>query len=254
MKRLLIILPILSLIVAGCHKEPVANASINPMDPWVGEDIIFTNLSTNTAYSEWNMGDGTASSSFNVVHYYIHPGQYTVNLSSYGDKKGMSRATFLINVYGSELKVVVKEFYEEYLIEEASVILYESENDWYEADTDKAVGGEQFTNRYGECLFEGLSAQKYYVDVYYRVGNEGYVNWLLGEEDIEWVETQELPGGYDHTFIAYVDAVTFDDAQQKSTAAPVLRPETRNVKQLKAVSKATRSMKENKVSIPRERK
>ena len=130
MKRLLIILPILSLIVAGCYKEPFANARINPNPAWVGEDITFTNLSTNTAYSEWDMGDGTVSSSFNVIHYYIDPGQYTVTLNSYGEKKGTSRATFVVDVSGSSLKVIVKEYYNEYVIEEASVYLYASLDDW----------------------------------------------------------------------------------------------------------------------------
>ena len=109
MKRLLIIIPILSLILAGCYREPVANATITPNPAWVGEDIAFTNLSTNTAYSEWDMGDGTTSSNFNLIHYYIDPGSYTVTLSSYGDKKGMSRVSFMVEVTGSELKVIVKE-------------------------------------------------------------------------------------------------------------------------------------------------
>ena len=253
MKRLLIILPILSLLLAGCYKEPFANATINPNPAWVGEDIAFTNLSTNTGYSEWDMGDGTASSSFNVVHYYIDPGQYTVTLNSYGEKKGTSRATFVVDVSGSALKIIVKEYIDEYVIEEASVLLYTSEDDWYEADFDKAVGGEQFTNSYGECMFEGLSSQKYYVDVYYQVGNEGYVNWLLGEEDIGWVETQEVTGGYDHTFIAYVDAVTFDD-QKKSTGRPAVRPPLRDISQMKGTGAGDRSPRENKISTRIERK
>ena len=252
MKRLLIILPILSLLVAGCYKEPIANATISPNPAWVGEDIIFENFSTNTAFSDWDMGDGTTSSSFNVIHSYIHPGQYTVTLSSHGEKKGLSRAFFEVDVTGSTLKVIVREYFEEYVIEEASVLLYASQNDWYEANVDKAVGGEQFTNRYGECWFEGLSAQKYYVDVYYQLGNEGYVNWLLGEEDIGWVETQEVPGGYDHTFIAYVEAVTFDD-QKKSTGRPALRPPLRDISPVNKASGINRTLKENKISTPLER-
>lgn len=253
MKRLLIILPILSLILAGCYREPIANASINPNPAWVGEDIVFTNLSTNTGYSEWDMGDGTTSSAFNLVHYYIDPGTYTVTLSSYGEKKGMSRASFVVDVSGSALKIIVKEYFDEYVIEEASVLLYVSENDWFEADIEKAVGGEQFTNRYGECMFEGLSSRKYYVDVYYQLGNEGYVNWLLGEEDIEWVETQEVVGGFDHTFIAYVDAVTFDD-QKKSTGRPAVRPPFRDVSPNFKGAASDRTLKENKTSTKIERK
>ncbi len=174
------------------------------------------------------MGDGTTSSAFNVIHYYIDPGTIYRNPQFPWRKEGNEQGLFVVDVTGSDLKVIVKEYFDEYVIEEASVLLYASENDWYEADVDKAVGGEQFTNRYGECMFEGLSSQKYYVDVYYRVGNEGYVNWLLGEEDIGWVETQEVMGGYDHTFIAYVEAVTFDD-QKKSTGRPAIRPPLRDV-------------------------
>jgi hypothetical protein len=253
MKRLLIILPILSLLLAGCYHEPIAEANINPNPAWVGEDIAFTNLSQNTDYSEWDMGDGTASSTFNVVHYYIDPGRYTVTLSSYGEKKGLSRASFVVDVTGSELKVIVKEYFDEYVIEEASVLLYATYNDWLEADVDKAVGGEQFTNRYGECMFEGLSYQKYYVDVYYRYGNSGYVNWLLGEEDVEWVETQELPGGWDHTFIAYVEAVDFND-QQKSTGRPAVRPPMSDMKRIYGGSDSGMPLRENKTSTQLERK
>ncbi len=213
MKRILIILPILSLMLAACNREPSAEASFGPNPAWVGQDVAFTNLSTNTSYSEWDMGDGTSSSAFNVVHYYIDPGQYTVTLSSYGEKKGMSRASFVVDVTASSLKVIVKEYYDEYVIEDASVLLYATQDDWYEANVDKALD-EQFTNRYGECTFEGLSSRKYYVDVYYQLGNEGYVNWLLGEDDIVWVETQEVMGEYDQTFIAYVEAVTFDGAKK----------------------------------------
>ncbi len=48
MKRLLTILPILLLAVAGCQREPYADANITPNPAYVGEDIEFTNLSDNT--------------------------------------------------------------------------------------------------------------------------------------------------------------------------------------------------------------
>ncbi len=62
MKRLLIILPILSLIVAGCYKEPFANATYSPNPAYVGEDISFLNLSQNVSYVECSGSD----SSWNV--------------------------------------------------------------------------------------------------------------------------------------------------------------------------------------------
>jgi hypothetical protein len=250
MKRLLTILPLLSLLVTGCYDEPIAEAVISPNPAWVGEDITFTNLSHNTEHAEWVMGDGTTSSSFNVVHYYNDPGLYNVTLRAFGRKGDVNVASFAVDVTGSELTIVVKEFVDEYFIEGASVVLFASLEDWDEADYAKAVD-EQFTNYKGECYFEDLSYQRYYVDVYYQVGNEGYVNWLLGQEDVAWIETQLLPGGYDHTFIAYVDFVTFN---KKSAGRPAVRPPLEEVKSQLKNAGAERSLKENKFSVKRERK
>ncbi len=250
MKRLLIIIPILSLILAGCYREPVAQATFTPESAFVGEDIAFTNLSTNTAYSEWDMGDGTTSSNFNLIHYYIDPGTYNVTLSSYGDKKGMSRVSFMVEVTGSELKVIVKEYYEEFLIPEASVYLYASLDEWNDPQN-SVPAAEGWTNSYGECILEGLSYQKYYVDVYYNDGNYQYDNYDLAAEDIVWIETDAV-SGWDNTFIAYVDE--FDvSGQQKSTGRSAVRPTLREKTRLHKGSNADRPFKENKFSNPIER-
>jgi hypothetical protein len=253
MKRLLIILPILSLLVASCHKDPYADAIISPNPAWVGEDITFTNISSNTDYSEWDMGDGTSSSSFNVIHYYYDPGVYDVTLRSFGRKGGVNVASFVVEVDGSELKVIVEELNEGYLIEGASVVLFNSLDAWMDLDYNNATE-EQFTNRYGECWFSDLSYQKYYVDVYYRVGNEGYVNELLGLDDPErWIETQELPGGLDHTFIAVVESVIFNDVK-KSTGRPAVRAPEQQIKRKVETSPADKPIRENKISVKKERK
>ncbi len=83
MKRLFTILPILALLLAACTPDPYAEADFTPKDPWVGENIQFTNYSTNTDYVEWTMGDGTSYSNFSPTHYYIDPGRYTVNLRAF---------------------------------------------------------------------------------------------------------------------------------------------------------------------------
>lgn len=232
-------------------RAPVADAVISPNPAWVGEEITFLNTSQNTSYVKWDLGDGTSSSANNVIHTYIDPGSYNVTLEAHNDFNDENVASFIVEVEGSELEVVVRELIDEYVIEGASVLLYASEDDWIEADIDKTVGGEQFTNNEGSCWFEGLSSQKYYVDVYYRIDNEGYVNWLLGEEDIYWVETQELPGGYDHTFIAYVEAVTFD-SQKKSGGRPSFR--SSNVHRFGVTDAAGILDKENKRSKAIERR
>lgn len=253
MKRLLIIFPILSLILAGCYREPVANATILPNPAWVGEDIAFTNFSTNTAYSEWDLGDGNVSTNLNLIHYYIDPGTYTVTLNSYGDKKGMSRVSYMVEVTGSELKIIVKEYYDEYLIPDASVYLYASEDDWWDPENSVPVA-EAWTNSYGECIIEGLSYQKYYVDVYYNDGNTEYHNYDLAADDFyTWIETQDVSGGWDHTFVAYVDVYDVS-SQQKSTGQPAVRPSRRDVTSMHKGATTGRPLKENKISIKKERK
>ena len=256
MKRLLTILPLLSLLVTSCYQEPFADAIITPNPAWVGEDITFDNLSHNTDYVEWNMGDGSSSSAFNVVHYYTDPGTYDVTLSAYGKKGGVNVASFTVDVEGSELEIIVKEYWDEYLIEGASVVLFSSLDDWMEGDWENKGVAEQLTDMYGECHFSGLSYQRYYVDVVYRFGNDGYHNWFLGEEDVYFIETQLLEGGYDYTFVAYVDVVEFLEKKSTSQSGlrPALRPPLKDLgSQLKSAT-GKRPLKENKFSVKKERK
>ena len=256
MKRLLTILPLLSLLVTSCYQEPFADAFITPNPAWVGEDITFTNASLHTDYVEWTMGDGTSSSAFNVVHYYYDPGFYDVTLRAFGKKSGVSMASFVVEVDGSELKIVVKEYYDEYFIDGASVVLFSTHEDWIEGDWENKGVAEEYTNQYGECYFSGLSYQKYYVDVYYKVGNEGYHNYFLGDEDIGFIETQLLPGGYDHTFIAYVDAVIFEEKKsaEVSNERPAVRPPLVDLRSQQKSARGERPLKENKFSVKKERK
>jgi hypothetical protein len=259
MKRLLIILPILSLLVTACYQEPYADAYISPNPAWVGEDITFTNLSHNTDYSEWTMGDGSSSSSFNVIHFYYDPGYYDVTLRSYGRKGGINVASFEVEVVGSELKVIVKEFVEEYFIEGAEVTLFYDYDAWKDWNFDRATET-QISNRYGECYFSNLSYQKYYVDVYYRVGNEGYSNELLGFEDpTRWIETPALYGAYDpHIFFAYAEAVYFEGLKKSADKTAISsggRPAERHeLKRQQEINPADMPVRENSISPERGRK
>jgi hypothetical protein len=252
MKRLLYILPILSLLVTSCYKEPYADAIISPNPAWVGETIRFTNLSLNTASSEWDLGDGNSTSSANVEHFYYDPGVYSVTLRAFGRKNDVNVARFEVRVDGSELKVIVEDVDDGTLIEGASVVLFANLEDWDAADYDFAVA-EEFTDRYGECTFSGLSYQKYYVDVYYENAGFGWVNWLLGGDDVGWIETQELIGTMNHTFKAYVEYVEFT-GKKKGTERPMLRPERSDMLTPKTKSASSRELKENKFSEKKERK
>ncbi len=203
MKRILTILPILSLIVMGCKREPFADASISVNPAYVGEYITFQSYSTNTDYVEWDMGDGFTYDQPVIEHYYVDPGWYDVQLKAFGVKGGVDVAVFPVEVIGSELTVRVQLWTEQgtpegYLVPGAQVRLYPTLTDW-EQETNLVVEG--FTNSIGEVTFDGLSYQRYYVDVW----EANHDNYTLAGEDVGWIETDPLEGIYLWTFVAYVD-------------------------------------------------
>ncbi len=244
MKRLLTILAVLPLILAGCHREPLADFVVSPDPAFVGEDINFTNLSSNTDYVEWEMGDGTTSSAFNVTHFYYDPGFYDVKLKAFGTKGGVSIASFSVEVIGSELTVVVQLWTPPgdppgYYLEGASVRLYPTLADW---DNQTNLSAELFTDYSGECTFEGLSYQRYYVDVW----APDHHNWWLRDDDVGFIETQLLEGAFYHTFIAYVD---YDPGAKKS--ATEARPSAREMLNMEGNTNGDREPLDNKKSVPR---
>jgi len=247
MKRLLFILTILPVILAGCRKDPYADAFISPNPAYVGEEIYFENLSTNAQHFEWNMGDGTTYTGVHVTHYYDDPGLYLVSLKAFGEKGGVSTASFEVEVIGSTLKIIVKEYYDEYVVPNASVILYPTLNDWMQTSNPvlKPDGSidEKFTNGVGECIFTGLSYQRYYVDVY----EANHDNYTLAAEDYGFIETQLLEPGYDHTFVAYVD---YYESTAKKSASRSVQKEL--ILKQESIAKQ-RPLKENKFSEKREK-
>jgi PKD repeat protein len=203
MKRLPYILPILAIIIAGCHREPYADGIVAPNPAFVGEDVSFTDLSTNSDYIEWEFGDGVGSSDYFAVHRYIDPGFYDASLRAFGTKGGVNTWSFALEVIGSELTVVVQlwtppEEDPGYFVQGASVILYPTLDDWIN-ETNPV--DEQFTNQYGEATFDGLSYQRYYVDVW----EANHDNYTLAAEDVGWIETPMLLGTSLWEFYAYVD-------------------------------------------------
>ncbi len=210
MKRLIYLLPMLSLMVISCKREPFADATVDLNPAYVGETVRFTSYSTNAESVEWDMDDGIIYNSPVVDHYFIDPGFYDVRLRAFGSRGDVSTAIIPMEVIGSEITIIVKEYWDEYVIPDVEIYLFRTLGEWNTGNIDLAIGP-FYTNSYGEVTIDGLSYKKYYVDAYYRYGNEGYVNWWLGEEDVDWIETQLLTGWEVHTFTAYVDAVIFED-------------------------------------------
>ena len=154
-----------------------------------------------------------------------------------------------MDVIGSEITIEVREIGQEFLIPGVEIYLFKTLDDWDTGEIDLAIGP-FYTNSYGEVTIDGLSYQKYYVDAYYRVGNEGYVNWLLGADDVYWIETQLLTGWETHYFTAYVEAVVFDGTKSAEARSGRL-PMSPAAGQKKAAGE--RVKKENKSSAERER-
>ena len=202
MKRILAILPLLSLIVISCNREPFADATVDLNPSYVGEFVRFTSYSTNTDYVEWDMDDGIMYTDPVVDHYFIDPGYYDVSLRAFGTKGGVSTAVIPMEVIGAELTVVVRLWTEVegqgYLLPGASVRLYPTLTDW---ENETNMVAEAFSDSYGECTFTNLSYQRYYIDVW----EANHDNYTLAEEDVAFIETDMLEGAYYWTFEALVD-------------------------------------------------
>ena len=214
MKRILTILLILSLIVMGCKREPFADASISVNPAYVGEYVKFQSYSTNTDYVEWDMDDGFTYSEPYVEHYFVDPGWYDVQLKAFGTKGGVDVAVFPVEVIGAQLTVEVRLYSDlgaplNYLLPGARVRLYPTVTDW-EQETNLVVEG--YTNSGGQVVFDNLSYQRYYIDVWEAFHD----NYILAAEDLGFIETDMLEGLYLWTFIAMVD---YYPGGKKSTAS-----------------------------------
>jgi hypothetical protein len=235
MKRLIIILPLLSLLVTGCYDEPFADAHISPLPAYVDEAITFTNLSQHAAHVEWDMDDGSIITAFSHTYAYELPGLYTVMLTAFGEKGDRSVAYFPVEVIG-DLKVIVKEYYEEYVVPNARVRLYPTLTDWV---NETNLVDERYTNSLGEVVFANLNYQRYYVDVFETYHD----NYTLAAEEggVQWIETPLLNPEYFYEFIAYVDV--YDEPAMKSAAR------TRNVTVQEKAANTSRSAKETLESM-----
>jgi PKD repeat protein len=254
MKRIIAILPLLSLLVISCNRDPIADATVDLNPAYVGETVRFTSYSTNTDYVEWDMDDGIMYTTPIVDHYFLDPGLYDVTLSAFGTKGGVSTAVIPMEVIGSEITITVQDYDTEDYIPNVEIYLFRTLDEWDTGDVGLAIGP-FYTDAVGDVTISGLSYQRYYVDAYVSYGSTGYVNWLLGEEDPYWIETDLLTGWEDHYFTAWVDYVTFN--AKKSAAAEEPRAGRIPVAPAAGQTKAAgqdRPLKENKTTLPGEKR
>ena len=103
------------------------------------------------------------------------------------------------------LEVTVLEYWDEYEVVDASVILYDTYDDWLDEYNPLVEG---FTNQFGWTTFSNLHTQRYYVDVW----EANHDNYTLADEDVVWIETHVLVPNEINYFIAYVDY--YEDARK----------------------------------------
>jgi len=186
-------------MLSSCNIQPDAFFYADKLTAEIGEEIYFTNGSHNARDFEWDFGDGTWSDAFEVAHSYSASGTFTVVLSAFSASGDVDKAYVEIEILSpTMLEVEVLEWYDEYPVQGASVILYPTEADW-DNETNAIVEG--FTNSAGKVIFTNLGPYVYYVDVWHETHN----NYTLRNEDVGFIRTDQLNKNELNQFIAWVD-------------------------------------------------
>ena len=199
MKKLIYLSLVLTMILVSCESSPIAMFSANPGNPVVGEEVWFTNESDNAYDFEWNFGDGYISNEPSPVHKFTSTGTFTVVLKVWSESGLTDESSLTLEVkIPTLLEIEVLEYFEEYPVAGASIILYPTLTDW-ENETNRIAEG--YSNSNGRIRFDGLLPKRYYVDVY----GPNHDNYKLAEEDAGFIETDVLLSGELNEFTALVD-------------------------------------------------
>jgi len=201
MKKIFYLLFLLPVIMISCESEPEAYFSVDEIDTEVGQKLLFTNESQNADVFEWDFGDGTVSYDVNPVHIYNSTGVFEVILIAKSANGNESSSSISITVrIPTLLEIEVLEYYDEYVVPDASVILYTTSVDW---DLQTNMLFEGFTDEDGVVVFSNLEPYVHYVDVKEKNHN----NYALRDEDIGFIRTPEILPHKINRFIAWVDYV-----------------------------------------------
>ncbi|MBM3420460.1 MAG: PKD domain-containing protein [Bacteroidetes bacterium] len=201
MKKIFYPLAIIPLLITSCELEPDAYFYTDKVDVLVGEPVTFTNTSYNAYRFEWDFGDGNRSTAVNPVYSYNSTGTFQVMLTAITKRGNASYAYQTITVkYPTTLEVEVLEYFDEYPVTGASVLLYPTLADW---DNESNALVEGFTNNSGKVIFTNLGTFVYFVDVWEKDHN----NYTLRDEDVGFIRTQQLLPNQINRFVAWVDYV-----------------------------------------------
>jgi PKD repeat protein len=217
MKRLFYFTLALPLILISCEKSPVAIFHTDTLEPEVGQSVIFYNESQDAERFEWDFGDGYTTDDPNPVHSFNATGTYEVKLTAVSKNNHEDRASLTLNVLvPTLLEVQVLEYYDEYIVPGASIILYPTLIDW-DDQTNMIIEG--FTDQYGIAVFAGLDPFVHYVDVW----EQNHDNYALRAEDVSFIRTPEIIPHQINRFIAWVDYIEHTKGAAKESRSTVIK-------------------------------
>ena len=222
MKKIIYLLIFLPLFLNSCKSKPEALFSVdNNGTVDVGAAVTFTNQSDNAVNYEWDFGDGYGSEEENPIHYYTATGTYEVMLTAYSKSGLESKAGITIKVLPPTLLVVeVLEYYEQYVVPNASVRLFETNTDWIKNEN---FFDEGTTDDYGIAVFALLPNDDYFVDVW----ETGHDNYQLATEDIGFIKIQNVYPHRINWFVAWVDKATHAKGQGRTGVTYEVKKVTR---------------------------
>lgn len=208
---------VLPLFLISCEKTPVANFSVDTYEPEVGQKVLFTNNSHDAERFEWNFGDGYTSNDANPIHIFNSTGPFEVSLTAISKSGLEDVSTLTLKVMvPTLLEIQVLEYYDEYIVPDASVILYPSESDW-DAQSNKLSEG--FTDANGTVVFSNLDRFVYYADVW----EQNHDNYALRSEDVGFIRTPEVLPHQINYFVAWVDYVPHTKGVKGGARSVIIR-------------------------------
>ena len=219
MKQIFYFTLVLSLIIISCQsdKPPLAVFHTDTLEPSVGQEVVFYNDSQDANRFEWDFGDGYNSSEVNPIHSFNSTGTYEVKLKAISKSNLEDNASITLSVMvPTLLEIQVREYFDEYFVPDASIILYPTLVDW-DAQTNEISEG--ITDQYGIAVFAGLEPYVHYVDVW----EQNHDNYALAAEDVGFIRTSEIIPHQINRFTAWVDYVDHTKGAAKGARPVVIK-------------------------------
>ncbi len=217
MKKIFYFILIIPFFLLSCEKTPTAVFHTDTLEPEVGYDVTFYNDSHDANRFEWDFGDGYVSNEVNPRHSFNATGSYEVKLTAISKSNVEDRASLILNVViPTLLEIQVLEYFDEYAVPDASIILYPTLDDW-DAQTNAVIEG--FTDQYGIAVFAGLDNADHYVDVW----EQNHDNYTLRAEDPEFIHIVGVIPHQINRFTAWVDYIPHGKGTQKGVRPMVIR-------------------------------